>query len=74
MKAAIDRCKLTLAQILDAVKQKKQELLAKVKGSRAIRSSLENVPETAEEYKQKIAEADVVRLEILKAIQDVLNL
>jgi hypothetical protein len=48
--------------------------LAKVKESRAIYSSLENTPRTAEEYKQKIAEADVVRLEILKVIQDVLNL
>ena len=74
MKVAIDRRKSILAQTPNAIKQKKQELLAKVKGSRAIRSSLENVPETAEEYKQKIAEADVVRLEILKAIQDVLNL
>ena len=74
MKAAIDRRKFTLAQIPDAVKQKKQELLAKVKRSRAIRSSLENTPGTTKEYKQKIAEADVVRLEILKIIQDVLNL
>ena len=60
MKAAIDRRKFTLAQIPDAIKQKKQELLAKVKGSRAIRSSLENTPGTTEEYEQKIAEADVV--------------
>ena len=74
MKAAIDRRKCTLAQIPDAVKQKKQELLAKVKRSRDIRSSLENTPGTAEEYEQKIAEADIVRLEILKIIQDVLNL
>ena len=74
MKAAIDRRKSTLAQIPDAIKQKKQELLAKVKGSRAIYSSLENAPRTTEEYEQKIAEADAVRLEILKVIQDVLNL
>ena len=74
VKAAIDHRKSTLAQIPDAIKQKKYELLAKVKGSRAIRSSLENTPVTAEEYEQKIAEADVVRLEILKVIQDVLNL
>ena len=74
MKATIDHRKFTLAQIADAVKQKKQKLLVKVKRSRAIRSSLENTPGTAEEYKQKIAEADVVRLEILKIIQDVLNL
>ena len=74
VKAAIDRRKFTLAQIPDAVKQKKQELLAKVKRSRAIRSSLENTPGTAKEYEQKIAEVDVVWLELLKIIQDVLNL
>ena len=68
MKAAIDHRKSTLAQIPDAIKQKKQELLAKVKRSRAIHSSLENAPRTAEEYEQKIAEADAVWLEILKAI------
>ena len=48
--------------------------MAKVKESRVIRSSLENTPKTAEEYEQKIAEADAVRLEILKVIQDVLDL
>ena len=74
MKAAIDHRKFTLAQIPDAVKQKKQELLAKAKRSRAIRSSLENTPGTAEEYKQKITEVNVIRLEQLKIIQDVLNL
>ena len=74
MKAAIDRRKFTLAQIPDVVKQKKQELLAKVKRSRAIHSSLENTLGTAEEYEQKIAEADIVWLEILKIIQEVLNL
>ena len=74
MKAAIDRRKFTLAQIPDFGKQKKQELLAKVKRSRAIRSSLENTPRTAEEYEQKIAEVDVIQLELLKIIQDVLDL
>ena len=68
MKAAIDHRKFTLAQIPDAIKQKKQELLAKVKESRAIRSSLENIPRIAEEYEQKIAEADAIQLEVLKAI------
>ena len=74
VKAAIDHHKSTLAQIPDAIKQKKQELLAKVKESRTIRSSLENAPGTAEEYEQKIAEANAVWLAILKVIQDVLNL
>ena len=36
VKAAIDRHKSTLAQIPDAIKQKKQELLAKVREGRAI--------------------------------------
>ena len=74
MKATIDHHKSTLAQIPDAMKQKKQELLAKVKESRTIHSSLENAAGTAKEYEQKIAEADAVWLEILKVIQDVLNL
>ena len=74
VKAAIDRRKFTLAQIPNTVTQKKQELLAKVKRSRVIRSSLENTPRTTKEYEQKIAEVDVVRLELLKIIQDVLDL
>ena len=74
MKAAIDQCKSTLAQIPDAIKQKKQELLAKVREGRAIWSSLENIPRTAKEDKQQIAEADTSRLEVLKTIQDVLDL
>ena len=74
MKAAINHRKSILAQIPNAIKQKKHELLAKIKESRAIHSSLENTPRTVKEYEQKIAEADAVRLEILKVIQDVLNL
>ena len=50
VKASIDHRKSTLAQIPNAVKQKKQELLAKMKRSRVIRSSLENTPGTAKEY------------------------
>ena len=68
VKAAIDHRKSTLAQIPDAIKQKKQELLAKVKEGRAIRSSLENIPGTVEEYEQKIVEANVIRLKVLKVI------
>ena len=68
MKAAIERHKTTLAQILDAIKQKKQELLAKVREGRAIRSSLESIPGSAKEDKQQIAEVDAIRLEVLKAI------
>ena len=70
VKAAIDHHKSSLAQILDAIKQKKQELLAKVREGRAIRSSLENIPRSAEEDKQQITEVDDIRLEVLKAIQE----
>jgi len=40
VKAAIDRHKSNLAQIPDAIKQKKQELLAKVREGKVIHSSL----------------------------------
>jgi len=68
VKVAIDHRKFTLAQIPDAIKQKKQALLAKVKEGRAIQSSLESTPGTTEEYEQKITEADTIRLEVLKVI------
>jgi len=68
MKATIDRHKTTLAQIPNAIKQKKQELLAKVREGRAIRSSLESILGSAEEDKQQIIEVDAIWLEVLKAI------
>ena len=74
MKATIDHRKSTLAQIPDAIKQKKQELLAKVKEGRIIRSSLEDIPGSVEEDKQRIAEANAIQLEVLNIIQDVLAL
>ena len=74
MKSAIDHRKFTLAQIPDAIKQKKQELLAKVREGKVIRSSLEDIPGSAKEDKQRIAEADAIRLEVLNVIQDVLAL
>ena len=74
VKAAIDHHKSTLAQIPNAIKQKKQELLAKVREGRVVRSSLEDIPRLAEEDKQQIIEVDAIRLEPLKAIQDVLNM
>ena len=49
-------------------------MLTKVKEGKAIRSSLENIPRSAEEDKQLIAEVDAIRLEVLKVIQDVLDL
>ena len=74
MKAAIDHHKSNLAQIPNAIKQKKQELLTKVREGRAICSSLEDIPGSAEEDKQQIVEVDAIRLKALKAIQDILNL
>jgi len=74
VKATIDRHKSNLAQIFDAIKQKKQELLAKVREGMAIHSSLEDIPRSAKEDKQQIAKVDAIRLEVLKAIQDVLDL
>ena len=74
VKAAIDRHKSNLAQIPDAIKQKKQELLAKVREGRAICSSLEDITGLAEEDKQQITEVDAIWLEALKVIQDVLDL
>ena len=74
IKAAIDRHKSILAQIPDAIQQKKWELLAKVREGRAIQSSLESIPGSTEEDKQQVVEANAIRLEVLKAIQDVLDL
>ena len=74
VKAAIDRHKSILAQIPDAIQQKKRELLAKVREGRAIWSRFESIPGSTEEDKQQIAEADAIQLEVLKAIQDVLDL
>ena len=68
MKAAIDRHESNLAQIPNAIQQKKWELLAKVREGRAIRSSLESIPRSAKEDKQQITEVDAIRLEVLKAI------
>jgi len=55
VRPAIDHHKSNLAQIPDAIKQKKQELLAKVREGRAIYSSLEDIPRSAKEDKQQIA-------------------
>ena len=60
MKVAINHHKSNLAQIPDAIKQKKQELLAKVREGRVIYSSLQDIPRSAEEDKQQIVEADAI--------------
>ena len=52
IKAVIDHRKSTLAQIPYAIKQKKQELLAKVREDRVIRCDLEDIPGSVEEDKQ----------------------
>ena len=44
VKATIDRHESNLAQIPNAINQKKQEMLTKVKEGKAIRSNLENIP------------------------------
>jgi len=49
-------------------------MLTKVKEGKNIRSSLENIPGSAEEDKQQIAEVNAIWLKALKAIQDILNL
>ena len=68
IKATIDRHKSNLTQISNAIKQKKQEFLAKVREGRAIRSSLEDIPGSAEEDKQQIVEVDAIQLKALKVI------
>ncbi|XP_066361217.1 uncharacterized protein [Miscanthus floridulus] len=74
VKAAINCHESNLVQIPNTIKQKKQEMLAKVKEGKAIHSSLESIPSSAEGDKQQIVEGDAIRLKALKAIQDVLNL
>jgi len=60
VKAAIDHHKSNLAQIPNAIKQKKQEPLTKVREGKAIYSSLENILGSAEEDKQQIAEVNAI--------------
>ena len=74
VKAAIDRHESNLTQIPNAIKQKKQEMLTKVKEGKTIRSSLESIPGSAEEDKQQTTEVDAIRLKALRAIHDALNL
>jgi len=74
VKATIDRHESNLTQIPNTIKQRKQDMLTKVKKGKAIRSSLESIPGSAEEDKQQIAEVDAIRLKALRAIHDALNL
>ena len=69
-----DHHESNLAQIPNVSKQKKQEMLTKVKEGKVIRSSLENIHGLTEEDKQQIIEVDAIWLKALKVIQDVLNL
>ena len=52
VKAAIDHHESNLAQISNTIKQKKQEMLTKVKEGKAIRSNLKNILGSAKEDKQ----------------------
>ena len=74
VKAAIDRHESNLTQIPNAIKQKKQEMLTKVKEGKAIRSSLESILGSTKKDKQQIAEVNAIRLKALRAIHDALNL
>ena len=49
-------------------------MLTKVKEGKAICSSLESIPKSAEEDKQQIVEVDAIRLKALRAIHDAINL
>ena len=53
VKAAIDRHKSNLAQIPNAIKQKKRELLTKVREGKVIYSSLENIPRSPKKTSNK---------------------
>jgi len=65
VKATIEHHESNLIQIPNAIKQKKQEILTKVKEGKAIHNSLESIPRSAEEDKQQIAEVDTIRLKAL---------
>ena len=65
VKPTIERHESNLIQIPNTIKQKKQEMLTKVKEGKAIRSSLESIPRSAEEDKQQITEVDAIRLKAL---------
>ena len=60
MKATIEHHESNLTQIPNAIKQKKQEMLIKVKEGKAIRSSLESILGPGEEDKQQITEVDAI--------------
>ena len=74
VKAAIDRHESNWTQIPYPIKQKRQEMLTKVKEGKAIHNSLESIPRSAKEDKQQIAEVDAIWLKALKALHDALNL
>ena len=65
MKATIKRHESNLIQIPNTFKQKKQEMLTKVKEGKAIRSSLDSIFGSSEEDKQQIAQVDAIRLKAL---------
>ena len=74
VKATIERHESNLTQIPNAIKQKKQEMLTKVKEGKTIHSSLESIPRPAKEDKQQITEVNAIRLKALRVIHDALNL
>ena len=65
VKVTIECHESNLIQTPNAIKQKKQEMLTKVKEGKAIHSSLESIPGSTEEDKKQIAEVDAIRLKAL---------
>ena len=65
VKATIERHESNLTRIPNAIKQKKKEMLTKVKDGKSIRSSLESILGSAEEDKQQIIEVDAIRRKAL---------
>jgi hypothetical protein len=74
VKTTIEHHEANLTRIPDAITQKKQEILTKVKEDKAIHSSLANIFGSAEEDKQQVAEVDVLRQKALEATQNALSL
>lgn len=72
--AAIGHHESNLAKLPDVIRQRKQEMSVKVKEGKSIRKDLENIPGTAEEDEQALADVDSIRLNAVKIIRDTLGL
>jgi len=72
--AAIYHHKSNLARLPDVIRQKKQEMSSKAREGKLIQKELENIPGTAEEDEQVLAEIDSLCLNAVKTIRDALGL